>query len=434
MQTLVVVGLSHRTASLEMRERFAFEGEALQEAIEQLRERGVEEVVILSTCNRTELYACTPYSNLLVDFLHEWEGLPYGTLDQYLYIRRGGEAVEHLFQVAAGLDSQVLGESEILAQVKQAWEKARSAGAVGVLLNSLFQRAVAVGKRVRTETALGRQVVSVASLALRAALQHKPDITNATILVIGTGTMGRRVLKELSEFGPKALYILSHTFSYATALANDTGAIPMALGALQQVLVDADIIFTATTAPHPILDVTCLSPLSEQRSARPLVILDLGVPRNTDPAVRLLPFVTLYDIEDLKAISDAHYEARVKEVPAALRIIKEEVDDYLTWWQTRGVAPLIAALQERAEQIRRQQLEWALPKIGDLDERQQRIIEQMTARIVKQILHQPISELRNLLDEEEALLLFARLFGLEQQQSCVSSGSTVEEEPCRSAT
>jgi glutamyl-tRNA reductase len=299
---VVVVGLSHRTASLETRERFTFEGEALQEALDWLRERGIEECAILSTCNRTEIYACTSHDDLLIQFLHEWEGLPQGELTPYLYVKRGEEAVEHLFCVAAGLDSQVLGESEILAQVKQAWEKAREADCTGVLLNSLFQRAVAVGKRVRAETALGRQAVSLGSLAVRAAIEHKPDIGNAVIIVIGTGTMGRRVVKELAEYRPKSLYILSHTFAYASALASDSGATPLALGALQQVLPEADIIFTATTAPHPILDTTCLSPLQDNRQNRPLLVLDLGVPRNTDPAVRLLPFVKLYDLEDLKAL------------------------------------------------------------------------------------------------------------------------------------
>ncbi|MDW8290297.1 MAG: glutamyl-tRNA reductase [Armatimonadota bacterium] len=416
MQRLVVVGLSHRTASLETRERFAFEGEALREALEWLRERGVEECAILSTCNRTEIYACTFHEDLIVNFLHEWEGLPEGSLSPYLYIKRGEEAVDHLFRVASGLDSQVLGESEILGQVKQAWEKARETGATGVLLNSLFQRAVAVGKRVRSETALSRQAVSLASLAVRAALQHRPDIHNAVIIVIGTGTMGRRVVRELAEFQPKALYVLSHTFSYATALANETGAVPLALGALQQVLPEADIIFTATTAPHPILDTTCLTPLQDRRADRPLVVLDLGVPRNTDPAVRLLPFVRLYDLEDLKALSDAHYEARAREIPAALRIIEEEREDYLNWWQTRGAAPLIAALQERAEQVRQQQLEWALPKLGELTDHQKRVIEQMTSRLVKQLIHQPISELRSIADEEEVLPLFARLFGLDRRE------------------
>lgn len=413
MQKLVVVGLSHRTASLDTRERFVFEGAALQEALEWLRERGVDEVIILSTCNRTEIYACTPHDNLLPDFLHEWEELPQGSLQPYLYVKRGEEVVEHLFRVAAGLDSQVLGESEILAQVKQAWDKAREVGSIGVLLNSLFQRAIAVGKRVRTETALGRQVVSLGSLAIRAALQHRPDIENATIIVIGTGTMGRRVVKDISEFHPKGLYILSHTLAYAAALANDTGATPLALGALQQVLAEADIVFTATTAPHPILDTTCLSVLERSQRQAPLIILDLGVPRNTDPAVRLLPFVKLYDIEDLKALSDAHYEARAREVPAAEAIIKEEMTDYLGWWHTRGAAPLITALQERAEQIRQQQLQWALPKLGNLSEHQKQVLDLMTARIVRQLLHYPISELRNLLNDGDTLPLFARLFGLE---------------------
>ncbi|MEJ5250674.1 MAG: glutamyl-tRNA reductase [Armatimonadota bacterium] len=429
MQKLVVVGLSHRTASLETRERFAFEGAALREALEWLQERGVEECVILSTCNRTEIYACTPHSDLLVQFLHEWEGLPLGSLDPYLYVKRGEAVIDHLFRVAAGLDSQVLGESEIQAQVKQAWDKARDAGTTGALLNSLFQRAVAVGKRVRTETALSRQAVSLGSLAVRAALHHTPNIAEATVIVIGTGTMGQRVVKEVAELGPKALYILSHTFAYATALAKDNGAIPLALGALQQVLPEADIIFTATTAPHPILDVTCLKPLEDVRRDRPLVILDLGVPRNTDPAVRLLPFVKLYDLEDLKAISDAHYEARLREVPIALRIIREEMEDYLSWWHTRGAGPFISALQQRADLIRRRQIEWALPKLGNLDDRQKQVIDQLTARIVKQILHHPISQLRNMLDEEEALTLFARLFGLEScDRSSLAAVLETEEE------
>lgn len=430
MHRLVVVGLSHRTASLETRERFAFEGEALQEALEWLRDRGLEECAILSTCNRTEIYACPPEADLLIQFLHEWEGLPAGTLTPYLYIKRGEEAIEHLFRVAAGLDSQVLGESEILGQVKQAWEKARDAASTGVVLNSLFQRAVAVGKRVRAETALGRQAVSLGSLAVRAAIEHKPEISDAVIIVIGTGTMGRRVVKELAQHHPKALYILSHTFAYASALASDSGATPLALGALQQVLPDADIIFTATTAPHPILDTSCLAPLQDIRQNRPLLVLDLGVPRNTDPAVRLLPFVKLYDLEDLKALSEAHYRARAQEVPSALRIIHEELNDYLCWWHTRGAAPLISALQVRAEQIRQQGVEWALPKLGRLDERQRRIIEQMTARIVKQLLHQPISQLRQISDNRDDVLpIVARLFGLDRcEPTLIGTDATEEKE------
>jgi len=427
---LVVVGLSHRTASLETRERFAFEGEALQEALEWLRDRGLEECAILSTCNRTEIYACPPEADLLIQFLHEWEGLPAGTLTPYLYIKRGEEAIEHLFRVAAGLDSQVLGESEILGQVKQAWEKARDAASTGVVLNSLFQRAVAVGKRVRAETALGRQAVSLGSLAVRAAIEHKPEISDAVIIVIGTGTMGRRVVKELAQHHPKALYILSHTFAYASALASDSGATPLALGALQQVLPDADIIFTATTAPHPILDTSCLASLQDIRQNRPLLVLDLGVPRNTDPSVRLLPFVKLYDLEDLKALSEAHYRARAQEVPSALRIIHEELNDYLCWWHTRGAAPLISALQVRAEQIRQQGVEWALPKLGRLDERQRRIIEQMTARIVKQLLHQPISQLRQISDNRDDVLpIVARLFGLDRcEPTLIGTDATEEKE------
>jgi len=298
-----------------------------------------------------------------------------------------------------------------------------------VLLNSLFQRAVAVGKRVRAETALGRQAVSLGSLAVRAAIEHKPDIGNAVIIVIGTGTMGRRVVKELAEYRPKSLYILSHTFAYARALASDSGATPLALGALQQVLPDADIIFTATTAPHPVLDITCLSPLQDTRQNRPLLVLDLGVPRNTDPAVRQLPFVKLYDLEDLKALSEAHYRARAEEVPAALRIIHEEMNDYLSWWQTRGAAPLIAALQVRAEQIRQQGIEWALPKLGALDDRQRRIIEQMTARIVKQLLHQPIRQLRQISDNRDDVLpIVARLFGLDRGEPTPLSTEAMEEE------
>jgi glutamyl-tRNA reductase len=412
LRSLIVAGINHRTASIEKRECLALDGDALRDAYQDLQDRGVEQAVILSTCNRTEVYAVGCAVSTLEAFFAARQGIPASELPDVMYLHRDQSAVRHLFRVASGLDSQVLGESEVLGQVKKAWAVAREEGMTASFLDSAFQHAVTAGKRVRTETGLGKQVVSIASLALRLAAQEHPDIAEHTVLIVGTGEMGRRIVQELECYRPRQLYVMSHTLAYAEDLARAGGGEAVAISQLGHILPDADVVFTVTTAPHPILDRTELAPLARQRADRPLSIFDLGVPRNTAPEVRDLPFVSLHDIDDLKALSEAHRRSREREVPAAERIIDEELEQFVLWCRQRGVAPLITALRQRAEQIRQRQLARALSQIGPISDEQREAIDRMTVHLVKQLLHYPITELRDAAGEEDTLAVVARLVGV----------------------
>ena len=219
-------------------------------------------------------------------------------------------------------------------------------------------------------------------------------------------------VKELNEYPTKAVFVMSHTMAYAEQLANECGGVPHSIAQLDQVLPLADVVFTVTAAPHPVLDRTCISPATAGREDRPLMIFDLGVPRNTEPAVRDLPYVHLYDIEDLRALSDAHRKAREREIPMAERLIEEELDELIAWCKQRSVVPMISALRTNAEEVRLHQLSWALSKMGPLTEDQKEVLDQLTNRLVKQLLHHPISELRSSAGEEETLAVLSRMFGL----------------------
>lgn len=413
LRSLVVAGINHRTAPIEMRECLALEGETVRSALQDLQDQGVEQAVILSTCNRTEVYAAGCSTAILERFFAERQGIPASQLSDVMYVHRERDAVRHLFRVASGLDSQVLGESEVLGQVKKAWALAREEGMTASFLDAVFQHAVAAGKRVRTETGLGKQVVSIASLALRLAVEEHPDLAEHTVLIVGTGEMGRRIVQELECYRPRQLFVMSHTLAYAENLAREGGGTAVAISQLGHILPDADVVFTVTTAPHPILDRTELAPLAAQRAHRPLSIFDLGVPRNTAPEVRDLPFVSLHDIDDLKAISEAHRRAREREVPAAERLIDEAIEEFEVWCRQRSVAPMITALRQRAEQIRQKQLARAMAQIGEITDEQREVIERMSVHLVKQLLHYPITELRDAAGEEDTLAVVARLVGVE---------------------
>ncbi len=412
LRSLIVASINHLTASVEKRECLALDGSSLRAALQDLQDRGAEQAVILSTCNRTEVYAFGCSVAVLERFFAERQGIPVSELAGEMTVHRGAAALRHLLRVASGLESQVLGESEILGQVKKAWSVAREEGMTASFLDAAFQHAVMAGKRVRTETELGRHALSIASLALRLAAQEEGNLSQRTVLVVGTGEMGRRIVQELECYQPKKLYVISHTLAYAESLARAGGGEALAISQISHVLADVDVAFTVTTAPHPILDRAELSTLAEQRGGRPLAIFDLGVPRNTAPDVKELPFVTLHDIDDLKALSEVHRKSREKEIPSAERILHEEMDRFSDWCKQRSVAPMITALRQRAEQIRQRQLRRALSQLGEVTDEQREVIERMTVHLVKQLLHYPISELRDAAGEEEMLAVVARLVGV----------------------
>jgi glutamyl-tRNA reductase len=411
LRSLILAGVNYRTAPIETRECLALEGESLAAALGELQDAGADQVVLLSTCNRTEVYALGIETRALEGFFRRRLGEAGQSPEGAISLLRGREAVRHLFRVAAGLESQVLGESEVLGQVKKAWAVAREEGSTASFLDTVFQRAVVAGKRVRAETGLGRQVLSVASLAVRLARQERPDFSAQTVLVVGTGEMGQRIVQELASCRPKKLYVISHTLSNAQELARAGGGEALLVGQFGQVLREADIVFTATWAAHPIVDKAWLEPAEAHREGRTLSVFDLGVPRNASADIRDLGYVTLRDIDDLEAISATHRRSREREIPAAQAIVDEELEALLVWCRQRTAAPLIATLRERAEAIRQRQLARALRELGEVPEDQREAIERMTVHLVRQLLHFPICELRDASGEEQMIAVAARLVG-----------------------
>jgi len=417
LETLHLIGLSHDTADVCEREKFALDQASLPLILRELENQSLHEVVALSTCNRTELYACSESNSALLDFFCQREPALRGSKSHLLYSKRGAEVVNHLFRVASGLESQVLGETEILGQVLRAWQLSHSTGYSKTFLNTLFNYAVSAGKRVRSETSLGAGSISIASVALQLAFDTHPHFETASVAVIGTGEMGRRLLKDLGRRSLASLYVVSHTFSQAERTAQCFGGVPMAVAGLGQLLPELDVIFTATAAPHPVLDGSLLVPLESERNSRTLTVLDLGLPRNTDSSVGEVPFVQLFDLDHLRSLSEDHFQARSSTIPEVEKVISEELGLFHAWCEERRVVPLIQAIQMQAEQVRKKQLDWAIPKMGELDERQLAVVDQMSKRIVNQLLSSQMGKLKQISNDEEILRTCAELFGVVEEQS-----------------
>ena len=335
---IVVVGLNHRSAPVELRERLAFRPEQLPDAFGRLRqETGVSEAAILSTCNRVEIYAGASQLDGTVDRLHSFLGRhsklePVG-LSPRLYSLVEPQSVRHLFSVASGLDSMVLGEGEILRQVKDAYEAARAAGATGKTLNGLFQRALNTAKSVRSLTGIGQGSTSVGSVAVQLAEKIFGGLSNAIVLLVGTGKIGELTLKRLVERGAGRLRVMSRTMERAAHVAAGLGAEPVAHVDLAAQLIEADIIITSTVAPRFLIERAGLSDAMRARHQRPLCIIDLGVPRNVEPSVGTLENVYLFNVDDLQGLLAHQQHQRERAVGASEQIIDQKVEHFINWWQ-----------------------------------------------------------------------------------------------------
>jgi len=409
LSSLLVAGLSHRTTPIQALEPYTLDRAELPMALREMQSAGTQQTVILSTCNRTEIYARCSDDEAVLRFFADRSGLTLEEIRSVVYVKRGEDAVRHLFHVSAGLDSNVLGESEILGQVKRAWLAAQDAGVTGPLLDGLFQRALAVGKRVRTKTALGKQALSVASLADKLGAGNRADLSEARVLVIGTGDMATRVLKELNTHRPGDLLIASRTPEAAANAARLYGGRPIPVSEIRSALPEIDVIFAATNAHSPILN---KADILLGRRDRPLTIVDLGLPRNVSLDVRELDVVSCHDLEDVTRLSDAHRELREKEVPAAESIIDAESVDFAEWCGQRAVAPVIASMKDHAEEIRVNLLGWASGKLADISEDQRAVVDLLTQRLVKHFLRYPIAELRSSAGERDVVETISRLVGM----------------------
>jgi len=417
--TIRVTGLNHQTAPVQVREALAFPKNRIPDALASLREmHGAEEAVILSTCNRVEVYVAGREAldeGLAAAFLAKFHGVWPETFAQHLYTREQGEAVAHLFRVASGLDSLVVGEAQITGQVKQAYEAAAEQGASGLVLHRLFQQALSVAKRVRSCTEIGAGRASVGSVAVELAGHIFESLTGRTVLVVGAGEMGEAVAKSLHGAGVSATMVANRTFSRAEALAQSWGGTAVHFDRLGEYLPRADIVICSTDAPHFVIRQADVAEALRARRSRPIFIIDIGVPRNVDPAAGELEGCYLYNVDHLQAVVEETRDLRQREVARCMTIVADETARFMAWLGKLAVAPTIAELSELLHDLKRQELDLLRNKLPDLPEPARAEVERMANRLVNKILHQPIKTLQETPHEEPSGGLLAatlRLFGL----------------------
>ena len=418
---LLLLGASHRTAPVELRERLDFSSRGLDAALRALLERRTTaEAVVVSTCNRAELYvACEEPARAaddLVGFISEFHQLPADRIRPHLYAHIDHDAARHLFRVSSGLDSMIVGEPQILGQIKDAYGIASTERSAGPLLNKLFHWAFGVGKRVRSETALAEGAVSVSFAAVSLAKKIFGNLAGRSVLVVGAGEMGKLTAVHLKSQGVASIAITSRTLAHAEQLAEDIGGTVVAWDQLAHALVDADIVITSTGSPTPILSKSQLNAAMPASRTRPLFLIDIAVPRDVDPRAAEIEQVFLYNIDDLQAIVRENLQKRGSEVTRAEQIIEEEVRKFATWQRSREAVPTIVALRQRFETIRRSELERLDPKLAALSPEARARVDEVTRLLVEKLLLQPTEQLKNA-DDGEAVAQYAdaltRLFGLD---------------------
>jgi glutamyl-tRNA reductase len=410
-----LLGISHKTAPVEVRERFAFAPDDLAPALYALRER-MGNGVILSTCNRTEVYIASPARKgagreALLEFAAQATGNGPGEEDRF-YHRQGDDAVLHLFRVAAGIESMVLGEAEILGQVRSAYAAAAAAESNSPILDRLFHTAIRAGRRARTETHIARSPISVSSTAVKLAQKTLSRLEGATVLVVSAGQGGKLAARSLVDNGASRLLVTSRTFKRASALAADLGGSAIAFEHLPAAIAESDIVISSTGAPSFLIGPETVTEAMRHRNGRPLLFIDIAVPRDVDPAVRSLPNVHLYDIDDLKAVSAANLRRRGREVARVEAIVEEELVDFRRWRRALGVIPTVAELRRLAEEVRQAELARSMARLKGLSAEERRRIDSLTTAIVKKILHSPITRLKERGDDDRFVAATRDLFSL----------------------
>jgi glutamyl-tRNA reductase len=399
MSRIAICGLSHRTAPVEVREKMALPAPSIPAALTELNlQAGVKESLILSTCNRVELALALDDSASLNDalshFLEKQSSLKLATVDQYLYKLEGRDAVRHLFRVASSLDSMVVGEPQILGQLKDAYSLAKEMGTVSSHLDQLITRAFHVAKRVRSETEIGESAVSVSYAAVELAREIFGNLAGSKVMLIGAGKMSELAARHLRNQGAKQIYVTNRTYDRAVDLARLFEGWIVDFATFRQTLPSVDIIITSTGAREPILTKEDMKLVMKARRNKPVFIVDIAVPRNVEPSVNEIDNVFLYDIDDLQKVVDRNLRGRAEAAEHAARIIEEEVQWLESRMREREVSPAIVSLQGKLEEVRAAELERYRTKLGPLSTTQEEALEAMTRGIINKIAHGAISELR----------------------------------------
>lgn len=418
---ILTIGLNYRTAPVEIRERFAFLEQDKPEALAKLQNtKSILECVIVGTCNRTEIYAVVDQlhtgRHFTKNYLSEWFGVPREEFIDHIYIKENDAAVQHLFRVACGLDSMVLGETQILGQIKDAFALSQSQGATGTVFNKLFQQAITLAKRAHSETEINKNAVSTSYAAIELGKKVFGYFDNKTVLVLGAGKMSELTAKHLHANGAPRVLVANRTYERAVSLAEKFRGIAMPMDQLQDALVLADIVISSTGSDDYVVTKQDVEAIMRKRRQRPLFMIDIAVPRDLDPAINDLDGVYLYDIDDLEGIVAANMRERAREAEKIGIMIGEELVAFKTWLNTLGVGPLISALREKLLTHQQEAMRNIENKCPELTEKEIRMINKQTRSLINQIMHDPIVRIKEMSGQpgaDEALDMFIKLFALE---------------------
>lgn len=420
---ILAVGLNYRIAPVEIREKLTFSEQQLEEAMQQLNARkSVLENVIISTCNRTEIYAVVDQIHTgryyIKQFLSDWFEVEKEEFSPFLSIYETDGAMEHLLRVTSGLDSMVLGETQILGQMKQVFMRAQEAGTTGTIFNQLFKQAVTMAKKAHKETEIGENAVSVSYAAVELARKIFGDLVHKHIVILGAGKMGELAAKNLHGSGVKKVSVVNRTLEKAQTVASQFNGYAKTMDELDDVLADADIVISSTGATEYVITKEKMEPIHRKRKGKPLFFVDIAVPRDLDPAMETLDSVFLYDIDDLQGIVDANLALRKQAAEEIEVMIEAEIVEFKQWLQTIGVVPVISALRSKALNIQAETMKSIERKMPELSDRERKILNKHTKSIINQMLKEPISQAKELAsqpDADETLKLFTQIFGIEEQ-------------------
>ncbi len=396
---IIIVGLSHKTAPIEIRERLAFSESSLEEALHRVKELPeIREGLIISTCNRVEIYANSSDNAQgpprLSKFLSEYHQIPLEQIQKYTYNYTEQEAVHHLFRVASSLDSMVVGEPQILGQVKKAYQDALEHRATGGVLNRLFTRAFSVAKKVRTETGIANHAVSISFAAVELTKKIFGSLEEKLVMLIGAGEMAELAAKHLKSNGVREVLVTSRTYQRAEKMAEEFQGTPLPFDKYFDFLDKVDIVICSAAAPHYLIRPDKMEKVMKARKNQPMFFIDISVPRNIDPEINNIANVYLYDIDDLEKVVAVNIKERQKEAIKAEEIVKREVRQFCQGLENLEVVPIIKSLKEKMEGIRKKELEKSLSRLKELSPEQKEALEALTSSIINKILHDPITQLK----------------------------------------
>ncbi|MEN2765712.1 glutamyl-tRNA reductase [Ornithinibacillus xuwenensis] len=420
---ILKVGLNYKSAPVEIREKLTFPENSLQDAMLELKKRkSILENVIVSTCNRTEIYAVVDQAHTgryyIKQFLEDWFEIVKEEFSPYLRISEDDGALEHLFRVSSGLDSMVLGETQILGQVKQAFLTSQEINATGTIFNELFKQAITFAKKSHRDTAIGENAVSVSYAAVELSKKIFGSLNKKHVVILGAGKMGELAVKNIQGSGATEITVVNRTLEKAQALADKFEAKAMQINQLSDVLLNTDILISSTGSESFVLTKEMLEPIQKLRKGNPLFLVDIAVPRDLDPKIGQIDNVFLYDIDDLQNIVDENLEARKHAAQAIEISLEKEIILFKEWLKTLGVVPVISALRQKALRIQAETMESIERKMPELTDREKKVLNKHTKSIINQLLKEPITQAKELAGSdkgEEALQLFVDIFGIESE-------------------